>query len=198
MRERIQSALSWGTAVAVLFGVVYGGAEWITARHGWRVQVHMPWELSVPLVPWFVVAYLSVVPMMWMAPVMLGSAREVRLLCWSLGAVIVVAGMGFLLCPAQLAFGPATEHPSVAYRLLNVADRINLDYNLVPSLHVAFAVTCAAAYASRRAWFWWAWAALIAVSTVLTHQHHVVDVVMGWVLGMAGGRLYRGMNQSQL
>jgi membrane-associated phospholipid phosphatase len=30
----------------------------------------------------------------------------------------------------------------------------------------------------------WLWAAAIAASTVLTHQHHIIDAVTGWALGV--------------
>jgi len=181
--------------VTALFVLVFYGADWLTAQRTWRVPVAIPWELSLPFCPWAVAVYMTVHPLMWAAPFALESAREVRVLCWSLAVVIVVAGIGFLLCPAQLAF-PAPGSGQSA--LFQFADWLNGDYNLVPSLHVALAVTCVSAYATRARLLWWTWAAAIAVSTLLTHQHHVIDVVSGWLLGIAGGRLYRGMNQSQL
>jgi len=33
------------------------------------------------------------------------------------------------------------------------------------------------------------WAAALAASTLLLHQHHVLDVVAGWFLGISGKRL---------
>ena len=66
------------------------------------------------------------------------------------------------------------------------ADQLNLRYNLVPSLHVAFAAICALAYARARgaaaALVFGTWAAAIAASTVLLHQHHLVDVATGLAL----------------
>ena len=35
----------------------------------------------------------------------------------------------------------------------------------------------------------WGWAGVVAASTLLTHQHHVADVLAGWLLGVAGKRL---------
>ena len=77
--------------------------------------------------------------------------------------------------------------------LFLVADRANLTYNLVPSLHVALTNVCVAAFASRATGMGtallWIWATGIAVSTLLTHQHHVFDVLTGWLLASLAVRL---------
>ncbi len=74
----------------------------------------------------------------------------------------------------------------------HVADRMNLDYNLLPSLHVAFSVCCAAidAHQAARAVtaLLWSWAAAIALSTLLTHQHQLIDVATGGALGLLAER----------
>lgn len=184
----------WGSLVTALFGVVFYGADWLTAHRQLRIPVAMPWELALPFWPWMIWAYMSIYPLMWLAPFVLETPRQVRTLCWSLAGVIVAAGIVFLLCPAQLAF-TSPNNPSALYHF---ADRLNGDYNLVPSLHVALAVTCVGVYAVRGRWLWWLWAAAIVASTLLTHQHHVIDVATGWLLGIAGARLHRGMNQSHV
>ncbi len=79
--------------------------------------------------------------------------------------------------------------------LLALAALMNLEYNLIPSLHVALTVTCIGAYLPH-ATGWTRhllplWAFLVAVSTVLTHQHHVLDVVTGLLLGLAGAAAAR-------
>jgi len=124
--------------------------------------------------------------------VALPTRAEVRALMQALATVIGVAGVAFLLAPADLAYPPPAglgiwEGP------FRVADALNGDHNLAPSLHVALAVTCLAAYArgtpALGAAALWGWAAVIALSTVLTQQHHVVDAVTGFALGLAGDRL---------
>ena len=85
--------------------------------------------------------------------------------------------------------------------LFRFADRLNLDYNFVPSLHVALSVACIAAFArhanrpGRIAL--WLWATAIALSTLLTHQHHVVDVISGWAVGMIAYRAGVQFHKSQ-
>jgi membrane-associated phospholipid phosphatase len=68
-----------------------------------------------------------------------------------------------------------------------------LRYNLIPSLHVALSTATLAAYGTcRGAWgriLLAVWGGLIGLSTLLTHQHHVVDVVTGLLLGWAGYQL---------
>ena len=66
------------------------------------------------------------------------------------------------------------------------SDRLNLDYNLVPSLHVALAAVCLQAFWEGRSMpvrvALVLWGLALALSTIFTHQHHVLDVVAGAVL----------------
>jgi membrane-associated phospholipid phosphatase len=191
MRARILCALRWGSLVLALFAVVFGGADWLTAHRSLRIPVHTRWELSLPLMPGWVSVYMTIYVVFLAAPIALRSVRQVRALALAECAVILAAGIGFLLCPAELAFGPPPADLGMWTGLFRFADWLNLDYNLVPSLHVAMTVTCVSAYSYRARVFWWTWAVAIAVSTVLTHQHHLLDVVTGWALGLAGGWSYR-------
>lgn len=71
----------------------------------------------------------------------------------------------------------------------HVADRMNLAYNLVPSLHVAMSIVCIETFARHASTTGKialrSWGLVIAASTLLTHQHHMLDVVTGHCLAMA-------------
>ena len=101
------------------------------------------------------------------------------------------AGVVFLLLPAELAYD-LPQVPAPWSCLYNVADVLNLRYNLVPSLHVALSLICVDAYSRRAAVvgriFLWAWGFAIALATLLTHQHHVLDVATGVLLAMVVSR----------
>jgi hypothetical protein len=67
---------------------------------------------------------------------------------------------------------------------------MTLRYNMVPSLHVALSSVCLAAYATRGGGvvklLLGVWGAAIVLSTLVTHQHHMIDVVTGLILAWAG------------
>lgn len=169
------------------FLLVYGGLDALTARRSFRVPVHFTAELHVPLVPAMTVFYMSLYLLFLMAPFVLRTRREFRAVIWTLAVVIACAGVGFLAFPAQLAFAPPQEAELGSWAgLFHLADRLNLTYNLLPSLHVAMGVVCVAVFSPHAPKgiriALWSWAVLIAASTVLTHQHHVLDAVTGWLL----------------
>jgi PAP2 superfamily len=185
-------------AVAGEFAGVFAGGDFITAHRHTRLHLYLQSELAIPLVPAMVVAYMSIYLIFLPAPLILRSRRELNALAMALAKVIVIAGIGFLALPAQLGFpstptevaglDPASAHCWGSWLLL--ADRLNLDYDLIPSLHVALFVACASVYAVRAGVIMRVilavWAAMVAASTVLTHQHQVIDVIAGVALGAWG------------
>ena len=171
------------------FVVVYGGMDALTARRPFRVPVHFPAELAIPFVPAMTLFYMSIYLLFWMAPFVLRTRREFRALVVTMAIAIFCGGIGFLLFPANLAFAqPREEDLGIWSALFHFADKLNLTYNLLPSLHVAFAVICVAIFSARAPHIskvlLWSWAAMVAASTVLIHQHHLLDVATGWLLAL--------------
>jgi membrane-associated phospholipid phosphatase len=176
------------------FALVYGGCDWITAHRLLRVPIHLPVELTIPFVPGAVLAYLSLYALFLAGPFIIRERREFTALILALALATLVGGIGFLFIPSRAAFAPPGEYElGVWAGLFHFADELNLDYNMVPSLHVALSVACVAAFGRHASHLGrialWLWAATIALSTLLTHQHHVVDVVSGWVVGIAAWRV---------
>jgi membrane-associated phospholipid phosphatase len=181
--------------VGALFAVVFVGAECITRLHAWRIRLVLPGEAELPLVPAWTWIYCSVYLPILAAPLVLRSTGELQRLARVLAGVILVAGLGFLLVPAELAYAPAAvPDKGATATLLLWADALNLDHELFPSLHVALSATCLGVFSLRAPPVvqvaLWTWAVLVGVSTVLTHQHHVVDVLGGWALAAVAVRRY--------
>jgi membrane-associated phospholipid phosphatase len=98
---------------------------------------------------------------------------------------ILIAAVFYLVWPF--------ENPNEVYTVtgwagvpFKVAETVNLSYNSFPSLHVALSLTAAVFYSrvvSRfKSLLLSLWAGLISVSTVLMHEHYVIDVLGGLLL----------------
>jgi membrane-associated phospholipid phosphatase len=197
-RRTLRTFVWVGLAGACWFVLIFGGADFVTSHRTLRVPIHFEAERQIPFVPGAVWVYMTLYALFLMAPFVLRSPRSLMALGATHAAIVLVAGIGFLLIPAGLAYPPTfgSTDPGVTATLYRFADWLNLDYNLLPSLHVALSVSCVAVYAPRAnrtgRLVMWSWAVAVALSTIFTHFHHVLDAVSGFVLGLAGARVVYG------
>lgn len=187
-------AFTVGIPFALWFALIYGGAWYITDLHSYRIPVHMEWEQHIPFWPASVVVYESMMIILHLPLFVLRSQREFHAFAFTLAVVVFVAGVCFVLIPAEVAYDPIPHDLGVWTWPVQTAMKLNLGtYNMAPSLHVALAVCCAGIMGTRAGPTGKAilgvWAFAIALSTLFLHQHHVVDVVTGGPLGWLGKRL---------
>lgn len=183
---------SLGAAVFLssIFVIVYGGSNYLTSLRSGRVRVDFDFEQSLPFVPELSLVYSSLYLMFLAVPFVLRSDRGLRSFVLLMTSVTIVAGLCFLVIPAEIRFQVPTDLGRIPTAFL-VADSINLTYNLCPSLHVAYSVTCAELFRRkdpRCGWLFHSWAAAIAISAWLTYQHHLLDLVAGYMLSLAATR----------
>lgn len=181
--------LSAATALALslLFIAVYGFTGWLTSLRPNVGTWSFEWEQNIPLVPWLIVPYMSLDPFFIAAPFLCAHRGELTALGRRLTLAILVSGIVFLTMPLRCTF--PLPQPSgwtgAIFRTLHSFDR---PYNLFPSLHISIWMILSGVYhrhtAGHLRWLTHAWFILIAVSTVFTHQHHVIDVAGGLVLGL--------------
>lgn len=161
---------------AAIFAVCYGGASWWTSTlPGPLPTWDFAFEQRVPFVPWAAVVYVTITPVLLLAPFLL--RERTPMFAFALSVQTIIAALFFLLFPQTVAW-VRPEAGNWAFRL---ADTMNLSYNNFPSLHVAFAVSAAWAY---RRFGWWLWAAAVALSTWLMWEHHLVDILGGIALAI--------------
>jgi hypothetical protein len=191
-RRVLAEAVVLGTAQTLWWMLVYFGADWVTGQRSTRVRVHLDAELAIPFIPEFILAYRSLDPLFLIGPFVLRTRAQIRALTWAMFCVTLIAGLCFLLLPAEPAYAPQVV-PEFWADIFAINTQIVRRYNMVPSLHVALSTVVLAAYGTGRgAWDragLAAWGGLIALSTLLVHEHHVLDVVTGFLLGWAGYRL---------
>lgn len=191
----IRSALVLAVAQAAVFALVYGGCLSFTASRADVGRMYSSWELRIPLVPAMIVPYFSIYALFFLAYfICRNDARELRGLSVRLTASQLVAAACYLMFPLECGFRrpPIDGAMGVMFKLLDATDR---PYNLAPSLHIAqWTILLALYWRHTRGWanaLTVVWFALIYVSTMLTWQHHAIDVLTGQVLGLAALYLFR-------
>ncbi|MBM4111993.1 MAG: hypothetical protein FJ253_01265 [Phycisphaerae bacterium] len=178
----------------LLFLVVYGGTNWFVTSRGEFSCIGLPWERSIPYLPWMLVPYLSLGVLFLVTPLLCRDDADRRLYCRRVALSMLVAAFFFLLMPLELDFPKRHASHWVLYAL-DLVDAIDPPHNLFPSLHVALAML-AGVHIGRRLNGWWraafvAWIVLVIASTVLTHRHHVLDALGGAALGLAALAIVR-------
>lgn len=153
--------------------------NWLTSLRARPWHLYLPAELAIPFVPQLVWAYLSMY-LLFPLPLFVLPQERMPTLGKQLIAGALVSAALFLLLPAELGFPRAVPAAAPYGAIFAGVFRVDRPYNLVPSLHVIFsaaiALACADAVRRPARAALLAWLAVIVASTVLIHQHHLLDV----------------------
>jgi membrane-associated phospholipid phosphatase len=180
------------TPVLVLFAVVYFGTNWITSQRTGNHRLFFEWELAIPFVPGMIYVYASLLILL-LLPALTLTRRQLPALARAMLATLLVASAIYLLLPADLGFerpGYVPGYDAIYQALYS----LELPHNLVPSLHIATSALLIAAVLHNTSSRWIRlglilWCMLICVSVLLVHQHHILDVISGLLLGIVNYRL---------
>ncbi|HJT46286.1 MAG TPA: hypothetical protein VJ721_08465, partial [Chthoniobacterales bacterium] len=189
-----KQALLTSVGLSALFLIVYGGCNWITTRRGDVGKLYFRWERNIPFLRFMILPYLSIDLLFVGAPFLFRTTHELRLLWARIAFVIVIAGVCFLLFPLRFAFDrpPATGWLGMIFDWFRGVDA---PHNLAPSLHATLMLILLDVYLRHNRgmirtlliiWF-----VAIGLSPVLTYQHHVIDIVTGFILGGCSFYLFR-------
>lgn len=177
--------------LSLLFVVVYSTTNWLASQRAHVGSWYYQWELSIPFVPLMIIPYMSVDLFFVAAPFLCRDRAELTIYTRRVVFAILVAGICFTLFPLKLGFH---RHPVAGWlgAIFNPFVQMDKPYNLLPSLHLTFRTILVDLYSRKtrgllnivvHIWF-----SLIGLSTLLTHQHQVVDVIGGFFL--AGYSIY--------
>lgn len=193
-RSARSTQLFVSAGLSILFVVVYGGCNWLTAHRGNVPTFFFEWERGIPFVPFLIIPYLSIDLFFIAAPFLCRTNEELRIWAKRIVFSILAAGTCFLIVPLRFAFvRPHANGFGGAF--FDWFRTLDAPYNLVPSLHATFWVFLVDLYARRTAGVWriliMLWFVLIGLSPVFTYQHHVIDIFGGFVLAGVGFLLFR-------
>ena len=184
-----RTRLRWAIAITLYAALTYGATNALAHARGVTRCIALPGELDLPFVAWLVVPYLCIDVLVPLSAIFTRSHTELRTLARRMFWAFTIGNLIFLVLPFRCNF-PRTipdDWTAPFFRLLHFTD---LPYNQAPSLHIVEAIVIAPVFLARlprpapRAAFL-ALLVLGSAGTVLTYQHHLLDVVTGAILGFA-------------
>ena len=175
------------TASSVFFFAVYTACNVITARRTDVGHAAFGWERHIPFVPVMIVPYMSIDLFFFIALFVCRSRLERVNHARRIFLAITLAGICFLLFPLTMSLTrPPPAGPfAPIFKFLYGFDK---PYNLAPSLHITLRTLLWVVYIPNTRGIVRAaikvWLILIGISTVLTYQHQIIDLVTGQFLGL--------------
>ncbi len=185
-----------GTVVLTggLFTIIYNLCNWLTHLRPDVGVWAFAWERYWPVVPAMIVPYWSLDFFFVLAPFLCRTREELAVLRRRLVFVTIAAGLGFLAIPLQFAF-PRPHVEGLFAPMFAALYSFDLPHNLFPSLHLALRTVLTSFYLRQTSgagrWLVHVWFSLVGISTLLTWQHHLVDVLGGVWLGAIAIHLFR-------
>ena len=198
--RRLTVGITGALVVSLAFFPIYAGGLAFAALREHPVHLYASWELGSPFWPSMIVAYFSMFLLFLMPPMQL-EPSELADLARRLAIASLIGGVVFFSLPSEIGFVERTDagYWQTAYDFLYAIDG---RFNAVPSFHVIYTASILLAFVDvaslklRVAYI--AWLILVCASTVLTHRHHLIDVVSGLAIAFAVRALLRGRAPSIL
>lgn len=152
-----------------------------------RIRTDSRLDAFLPFAPGFMVVYLTTYLFGVLPPLMVNETT----LFFRLGVVYatttLIAATIHVVWPSEIVRAELRGDPRFSARLITWFQRLCKPYGNFPSIHVAFSVvTVLTGYLVAGPLvgsLLLVWALLIAVSTLVTRQHYLLDVVAGGALG---------------
>jgi membrane-associated phospholipid phosphatase len=196
--QRGVSGIGWkGAAICVALGAAdyVASLGYEVLNHGpYRMFLRTPIDQALPVVPVFVVPYVSLQPFIYGSLVifLLFRARVFQSAVLSMIVTFLVSYAFFAFLQTYVE-RPTLTGADVLTRMIRDVYAGDHPFNDFPSLHVSTSAIIAI--------HWWRfsrrfgpvpviWSALIAMSTVLIRQHYLADVVGGLVLAFGTSLLF--------
>ncbi len=173
-------------AFGAAFGLIYGLASQDFLTRTTLYHVALPIDAHAPFIPIWGLAYITITPLLLVTALVLKRPERSLPVLGALLFQVVVGGLCFLLFPVVPPQPPSMDMDQFTSLVFRLADTMNLNGNCMPSLHVSLSISCAwAASATLRLparLAFWGWAIAITISTWLTWQHWLLDIIAGIIL----------------
>jgi fatty acid desaturase/membrane-associated phospholipid phosphatase len=193
-RQQLVTNLMLSCIFAALFAIFYTTASSIFLNSNVHHDLTTSIDTHVPFLPMFAVLYVTIGLFLAIAPFAMKTPAHLLPFGIALVFELMVAWFIFYVFPVA-APEVVYDHTGFVGWFMVLADKMNLEGNLFPSLHVALATSAAWVYFEflprKLAIFTGLWASLIVASTVFTRQHYFLDMVGGMLLAITAMLIVR-------
>jgi membrane-associated phospholipid phosphatase len=185
----------WLALLGPMFFLVYGWCNAFTSQRADVGSCFFEWERRIPFVPVMIIPYMSIDLFFAGSFFLCRDRAQLRTHAARIALAIGISAAGFLLFPLRYGWArPAVDGwLGAVFAPLNALDQ---PYNLCPSLHISLRTILWQVYGRSldgRRWLRgavWGWFVLIGVSTLLVYQHHVIDLLGGYLVAVLCCRLF--------
>ncbi len=185
-RPSLLTVLGWSLVIDALFLPVYTSVNWLTSQRQELLDLYLRAELAIPLVPEAIWIYLSML-LLFCLPIFTLPRERARTEALAAILGLFTSAIIWMLLPARLGFERLL--PAGYEALYGAIFSLDAPHNLVPSLHVVFSTIAVQACGQNAPGLarlgLWIWLVCIMASTLLTHQHHLLDVVTGLMVAFS-------------
>lgn len=152
-----------------------------------RLDLATSLDRKIPFIPQLALIYFSTYLFVIQPFIILSEARHFYWMLSSFGAITVFASLIHASVPSKVERNEILVTNSMSGKMINLFQKTCKPYGNFPSMHVALSVPVVGAnflaIGPTAGSVTLIWAILIALSTLFTKQHYILDVVAGLVGG---------------
>ena len=153
-----------------------------------RLDLATPLDRKIPFVPQLVLVYFSTYIFVIQPFIILAEARQFYWMLASFGSITVVASLIHAIVPSKIERNEILVTDGISGMMINLFQKTCKPYGNFPSMHVALSVPVVGAnfmvLGPTAGSITLIWAILIALSTLYTKQHYILDVLAGLIGGV--------------
>lgn len=169
--------------------VMYFFVNRLEVAHVRRLDFGTAWDRKIPYQPLFALVYFSTYLFVVQPFFILSNVRQFSVMLVSFVAISVISSLVHATMPSKIERVEQVTAGGVSGWMLGTFQKMCKPYGNFPSMHVGLSVPVIAANfiagGPLIGMFILLWGILIALSTLFTKQHYIVDVLAGMVGGMA-------------